>query len=129
MRISDWSSDVCSSDLEVARDAEAGQSTGQEIEEGLTADFDTFELRLTHVARTVDIISDAVDEFERRGADNAIGDVAIIARHGHETALPIIFERRVEALGLLRAQVGIARRSRILDIRIGRHDVAQTRVE
>src|SRR3546814_4657740 len=70
--------------------------TGQEIEEGLTADFDTFELRLTHVARTVDIISDAVDEFERRGADNAIGDVAIIARHGHETALPIIFERRVE---------------------------------
>src|SRR3546814_13668871 len=70
--------------------------TGQEIEEGLTADFDTFELRLTHVARTVDIISDAVDEFERRGADNAIGDVAIIARHGHETALPIIFERRSE---------------------------------
>src|SRR3546814_9731062 len=114
MRISDWSSDVCSSDLlvveqagveiifadalkrqasepvvaadfgigigEVARDAEAGQSTGQEIEEGLTADFDTFELRLTHVARTVDIISDAVDEFERRGADTGIGDVALIAR-------------------------------------------------
>src|SRR3546814_4366761 len=104
MRISDWSSDVCSSDLlvveqagveiifadalkrqasepvvaadfgigigEVARDAEAGQSTGQEIEEGLTADFDTFELRLTHVARTVDIISDAVDEFERRSEEH-----------------------------------------------------------
>src|SRR3546814_11255236 len=69
---------------EVARDAEAGQSTGQEIEEGLTADFDTFELRLTHVARTVDIISDSVDEFERRGADNAIGDRSEERRVGKE---------------------------------------------
>src|SRR3546814_15211410 len=36
---------------EVARDDEAGQSTGQEIDEGLTADFVTFELRLPHVER------------------------------------------------------------------------------
>src|SRR3546814_11473354 len=124
MRISDWSSDVCSSDLlvveqagveiifadalkrqasepvvaadfgigigEVARDAEAGQSTGQEIEEGLTADFDTFELRLTHVERTVDIISAAVDEFERRGADNAFGGYVKIDRPDHHTTLPKI---------------------------------------
>src|SRR3546814_7563793 len=73
MRISDWSSDVCSSDL------------GRRDDEVLAIDF-----------------------LLRRGTDDPVLNGAIETGQRDEPVVEIIFRRRIETVGFLRFQIGIA---------------------
>src|SRR3546814_18902693 len=80
MRISDWSSDVCSSDLVVRLDAETVERPGQEVEEGLAADFDALDLAAPAVGRLRDDIFDAVDRLRIAVGEDEALHLAVEAR-------------------------------------------------
>src|SRR3546814_4807422 len=129
MRISDWSSDVCSSDL-VPDNAGAVETLRKKIEEELTAHFDAIDLSRTQIAGRRDHILQPGDRPDLGPVDDPVRDVAIEGdRRDIITAAEIIFERRIEAVRLLRPEVGVAARSRILDrVDVG-DDIAETGVE
>src|SRR3546814_6723468 len=77
MRISDWSSDVCSSDLEVPDNAGAVETLRKKIEEELTAHFDALDLSRTQIAGRRDHILQPVDRPDLGPVDDPVRDVAI----------------------------------------------------
>ena len=117
-------------DREVSDHARTVETLRKEIVEELPAHFDALDLGRTQIAGRRDHILQPVDRPDLGPVDDPVRDVAIEADHRNiVAAAEIIFERRIEAVGLLRPQVGIAARPRILDrVDVG-DDIAETGVE
>src|SRR3546814_6647158 len=92
MRISNWSSDVCTSDLQPAITADVGGAVEVDVhvdqarEQGLVAKVDMFDIRSpAHRARIGDVRDAAIGADEDRGKlDRLAGEHIDVARGGED---------------------------------------------